>query len=63
MTTAQIAELGAYRQFERKLHEQQGSGLGLIIAKLLTELHGGEIKIHSKLKEKTIVQVVFTCYW
>lgn len=58
MTAAQVAELGAYRQFERKIHEQQGSGLGLIIAKSLAELHGGEIKIHTQLKEKTIVQVM-----
>ncbi len=61
LTPTQIAELGAYRQFERKLYEQQGSGLGLIIAKLLTELHGGEFKINSKPKEKTIVQVVLPC--
>lgn len=61
MTTDQITELGAYRQFERKLHEQQGSGLGLIIAKQLAELQGGQLKIQSQPQEKTIVTVILPC--
>jgi signal transduction histidine kinase len=57
MTTAQIANLGAYVQFERKLHEQGGSGLGLTIAKRLSELYGGELTIDSIPCNKTTVRV------
>jgi two-component system, sensor histidine kinase and response regulator len=59
MTAAQITKVGAYMQFERKLYEQQGSGLGLILAKRLTELYGGELTIYSTLGERTLVRVVF----
>ena len=43
--TEQIQKIGAYMQFDRKTHEQQGLGLGLTIAKRLTELHGGSLTI------------------
>lgn len=58
MTTAQIANVGAYMQFERKLYEQQGSGLGLIIAQRLIELYQGKLTLTSIPGEQTTVNVI-----
>lgn len=56
-STEQITKVGAYMQFDRKLHEQQGMGLGLSIARRLTELHGGTLTIQSSKGGGTVVQV------
>ncbi len=58
MTPQQIADIGAYNQFNRSSNEQQGSGLGLTIAKRLTELHGGKFSIKSDSDQGTAVTVL-----
>ncbi len=57
MTPEQIANIGAYMQFERRMYEQQGTGLGLVIAKDLTGLYGGKLAIESVPNKQTSVTV------
>jgi len=58
MTIEQRASIGAYMQFDRKIYEQQGSGLGLIICKRLADLYDGDLRIESDPGVWTSVRVL-----
>lgn len=55
MTEEQIARVGAYMQFDRKIYEQQGMGLGLQICRKLTQLYDGDLSLESVPDQGTTV--------
>ena len=59
MSQEQLEMLNAYTQFERRRYEQQGLGLGLIIAQLLSNLEGGELSIESSPPKGTMCRLSF----
>ncbi|MDZ4672126.1 MAG: response regulator [Phototrophicales bacterium] len=53
MSAEQIQSIGAYIQFDRWLHEQQGNGLGLVIIREFMALYNGLLEIDSKSSQGT----------
>ncbi len=62
MRAEEIARVGAYMQFDRALHEQQGSGLGLGIAERIATIWGGKLEIVSPSDGGTAVTVTLPPY-
>lgn len=54
-TAEQATSIGAHMQFERRMYEQQGMGMGLAIIQKIVELHGGRLTVESKPGEGTTV--------
>jgi len=57
MTEEEINKIGAFQQFDRKKHEQQGLGLGLVLVQKLTALHKADFSINSQTGKGTQVQI------
>ncbi|MDD2799219.1 MAG: response regulator [Bacteroidales bacterium] len=57
-TIDQIAQIGAFMQFDRDKLEQQGAGFGLYIAKKMIELSGGEFKVVSEKEKGTTISLL-----
>jgi CheY-like chemotaxis protein/two-component sensor histidine kinase len=57
MTAQQISRIDAFRQFERKEHQQPGIGIGLKIVMKIVQLAGGHFSIQSVYKRETKVTI------
>jgi signal transduction histidine kinase len=57
MMPDQLEYVGAYMQFERRLYEQSGLGLGLVLAQRLVDLHDGKFLIESIPDQETRVSL------
>ncbi len=62
MTEEQIKNISAYKQFDRNVHEQQGSGLGTTIARKIIDIHEGQFELESNLNEYTEFRISIPLY-
>ncbi len=59
MSKEDLENIGAYTQFDRETHEQQGMGLGLTIVRRIMEGHAGTMEITSTPGQGTVVVLKF----
>jgi len=59
MAAEQLREMGAFQQFDRGRFEQQGSGVGLTLARGIAEAAGGRFEIRSRPDEGTTVRILW----
>jgi signal transduction histidine kinase len=59
LTAEEIGLIGAFRQFDRKKHEQQGLGLGLVLVQKLAVQCQAEFSINSQSGKGTQAQITF----
>ena len=60
MTPEEIEQIGAFHQFDRKKHEQQGLGLGLVLVQKSAALSHAQFSMKSQSGEGTEAQIAFT---
>ena len=53
----QIKNIMGYSESDRKFHELQNLGIGLLLVKRLVDIHGGELSLTSVPEKSTVVEV------
>jgi two-component system sensor histidine kinase/response regulator len=59
MSPEELKHIGAFQQMDRKKHQQQGLGLGLVLVQKLAMVSGANFSIKSELAKGTAVRVAF----
>jgi signal transduction histidine kinase len=59
LTAEEISQIGAFQQFDRKKHEQQGLGLGLVLVQKLTARCGAKFSMNSQTGQGTQANIAF----